>query len=564
MIESQVFHIQAQANSALSVMQELRCSQQLCDIVLCVGGAKFSAHRIVLAGCSPYLRAMFTNGMLESEREFVELHGIDPGTMGLLLDFMYTCRIEVSVDNVQAVLQGASMLGLHSLRNLCAHFLQNQLTASNCLGIHYFADIYSCHELESVARQFIYQNFLDVIRMEEFFELPEERLLCLLKSDKLQVMSENQVFEAACSWLQYDPGKRMDRACNILQNIRLALLESSYLENVVLKSEYFRTCPKCQLLIAKAIRTKQDSLELDGVQPRSQPPCIYVMGGRNSTDSQLRSTERYDFLLDQWIHMPPMEIARTAVGAASLEGLLYVVGGECALADTQDDTLYLTSLEMYHPARKCWERKPSMKLARSFTAVAAVAGQLFAIGGEDRSGSYNIVECYNPNTETWSFVNCMKRRRAGAGVTVCDGKVYVAGGYDKGPQMDRASMEVYDPDTGDWTFAPEMEKACSGLSMVTLDHFIYAFGGRYRHIDQYFDHVERYNTITRQWTTIAPMTTPRAWFGIAVFYNRIYVCGGFDGNTRLRHCEMYNPESNSWRVISEMKIGRAGCGATVV
>ena len=74
----------------------------------------------------------------------------------------------------------------------------------------------------------------------------------------------------------------------------------------------------------------------------------------------------------------------------------------------------------------------------------------------------------------------------------------------------------------------------------------------------------RYNTITRQWTTIAPMNTPRAWFGIAVFYNRIYVCGGFDGNTRLRHCEMYNPETNSWTVISEMKIGRAGCGATVV
>lgn len=46
MIESRVFHIQTQANSAFSVMQELRVSQQLCDIVLCVGGAKFSAHRV--------------------------------------------------------------------------------------------------------------------------------------------------------------------------------------------------------------------------------------------------------------------------------------------------------------------------------------------------------------------------------------------------------------------------------------------------------------------------------------------------------------------------------------
>ena len=60
---------------------------------------------MVLAGSSPYLRAMFTNGMLESEQEFVEIHGIEASTMSLLLDFMYTCSIEVTVDNVQAVLQ---------------------------------------------------------------------------------------------------------------------------------------------------------------------------------------------------------------------------------------------------------------------------------------------------------------------------------------------------------------------------------------------------------------------------------------------------------------------------
>ena len=81
---------------------------------------------------------------------------------------------------------------------------------------------------------------------------------------------------------------------------------------------------------------------------------------------------------------------------------------------------------------------------------------------------------------------------------------------------------------------------------------------RYSHL------ITRYNTITRQWTTITPMISPRAWFGIAIFDSRIYVCGGFDGSTRLRHCEMYNPESDIWTMISGMKIGRAGCGATVV
>ena len=48
-------------------------------------------------------------------------------------------------------------------------------------------------------------------------------------------------------------------------------------------------------------------------------------------------------------------------------------------------------------------------------------------GGEDRTGSYNIVEQYSPKTNAWAFVASMKRKRAGAGVAVCDGKIYVAG-----------------------------------------------------------------------------------------------------------------------------------------
>ena len=54
MIESRVFQIQSQATGAFTVMQELRLSQQLCDIVLCVGGAKFSVHRVCIQCCLFY------------------------------------------------------------------------------------------------------------------------------------------------------------------------------------------------------------------------------------------------------------------------------------------------------------------------------------------------------------------------------------------------------------------------------------------------------------------------------------------------------------------------------
>lgn len=134
MIESRTFTVPSQAQNAFIVMHELRERHMLCDVTITVDGQDFEAHKIVLSGCSPYLRAMFTNGMLETEKERVEIQGLDPCSMGQLIDFMYTSMIEITVDNVQGILQGASMLGLHQLRKMSATFLQSQLTASNCLG----------------------------------------------------------------------------------------------------------------------------------------------------------------------------------------------------------------------------------------------------------------------------------------------------------------------------------------------------------------------------------------------------------------------------------------------
>jgi len=77
-----------------------------------------------------------------------------------------------------------------------------------------------------------------------------------------------------------------------------------------------------------------------------------------------------------------MNIARTAIGSATLDGLLYTVGGECAILDTQENTLYLRCMECYDPVQRQWLPKPEMKIARSFVAVAAVSGYLYAIGTE--------------------------------------------------------------------------------------------------------------------------------------------------------------------------------------
>ena len=61
-MERQIF-TDSHAKSILTTMNNLRKSNTLCDVLLKVDGQDFPAHRIVLAACSDYFCAMFTNGV---------------------------------------------------------------------------------------------------------------------------------------------------------------------------------------------------------------------------------------------------------------------------------------------------------------------------------------------------------------------------------------------------------------------------------------------------------------------------------------------------------------------
>lgn len=52
-------------------MNNLRKVNKLCDVVLQVDGEEFPAHRVVLAACSDYFCAMFTNEVSNKSKMFI-------------------------------------------------------------------------------------------------------------------------------------------------------------------------------------------------------------------------------------------------------------------------------------------------------------------------------------------------------------------------------------------------------------------------------------------------------------------------------------------------------------
>ncbi|CAH8291953.1 unnamed protein product [Heterobilharzia americana] len=59
--------------SSFEAMNRFRKNKELCDVVLLVDGREIYTHRVVLAACSAYFRAMFTGELAESRQTEVIL-----------------------------------------------------------------------------------------------------------------------------------------------------------------------------------------------------------------------------------------------------------------------------------------------------------------------------------------------------------------------------------------------------------------------------------------------------------------------------------------------------------
>ena len=98
------------ARSTLTELNLIRKHHELCDVVITVGARKIFAHKVILAACSPYFRAMFTGAMSESSQTEVTIRDVDETAMDILIDFCYTSNIVVEENNVQTLLPAACLL----------------------------------------------------------------------------------------------------------------------------------------------------------------------------------------------------------------------------------------------------------------------------------------------------------------------------------------------------------------------------------------------------------------------------------------------------------------------
>lgn len=175
---------------------------------------------------------MFTGSLRESQQEEITLGEVLGEPLQALVQYCYTGTIEIREDNVETLLSTACLLQLNVVVAACCNFLAKQLHPSNCLGFALFAEQQSCNTLLKLSSSFTCHHFMQVCKNQEFYQLSADQLANLLKSDDLNVPSEQDVFNALISWIQHDAANREKAIPDLLALIRLPLLEPTVIRNI--------------------------------------------------------------------------------------------------------------------------------------------------------------------------------------------------------------------------------------------------------------------------------------------------------------------------------------------
>ena len=119
---------------------------------------------------------------------------------------------------------------------------------------------------------------------------------------------------------------------------------------------------------------------------------------------------------------------------------------------------------------------------------------------------------------------------------------------------------------GTWTVKAPMAAGKHGeVAAVAYQDKLYAVGGA---VDgNSVPHNEVYDPATNSWKILAPMPTARDHVGVAVVNGKIYTFGGFTKSVHMNagtDVFEYDPAANTWRSRAPMKIALGSVGAAVI
>lgn len=271
---------------------------------------------------------------------------------------------------------------------------------------------------------------------------------------------------------------------------------------------------------------------------------IYAIGGQklvasadpdNPTKVNLAKVEAFNPSSNTWTTKAPLPSARAwPSGAAVINGKIYVTGGLNS-AGGSTKTLFV-----YNPATNTWSTKAALPVTSARGAAVALDGKLWVV---TPAGSSTRLHRYDPATNTWTARASGPEGHEYPVAGVLDGKIYVVGTMWSYPGPSFV-MSVYDPATNTWVekqHSPDVEPLGAGGQVIGKK--LYLAGGSFAFDALEHSVVQSYDPAIDSWAYPTPqsMPTPRTFLTVAVANGKLYALGGSNDSGALATNEVYTP-----------------------
>ncbi|XP_060083780.1 BTB/POZ domain-containing protein 6-like [Ylistrum balloti] len=222
--------------SLVQCLEYLFTSGLACDVTFIVGECRtrISAHRTILVCRSPVFYAML-EGSLAEKGEII-IPDISKKSFSLLLGYLYTDEIQLTVTTVMSVLSAARKYCVDQLVKICEEFLKSNISVENACLLLEQSYMFMEEKLETDCLRFIHDSREKVLQTSGFLELSDACVKSITESDNLAV-NESTVYEALIRWseaescrqgLQLNDNNRRDVLGDILYTVRFPLMDATY------------------------------------------------------------------------------------------------------------------------------------------------------------------------------------------------------------------------------------------------------------------------------------------------------------------------------------------------
>ena len=532
------------------------------DVTIQAGAESISANRMVLACYSKFFESMFLSQLKQRYQHSVEINEFDGKAVNSIIEYIYTCKIDINEDNVMALLRAADFLQVDDVKQMCFDYLESVLTIDNCLDV--IKAFLLCNNSSPLQQtyQFISENFDEIAQRDSFTDISKLDLASLLTNVDRNAVQETSLYTAIINWVKHDETRKTEFSSLFLK-LDFQRLSLDFVLNTIANEELVKNNIDC----LNAAFSYFTSTTKQANQQNKLSKILCLGGSHNNDVIEVYHCSRTS---QSFYSSLPLVVSRHR--ALKLDNCLYCIGGIEIRKNRGrflnailklNESPYLrkfSTKEVYRLNLKRaylpWEKIASMNENRCDFGAATWNGNLVVTGGLVDTGGGDLflfplysTELHEPCSNKWKTIASMNEGRRGHELVVANDKLFAIGGSVH-VFKDLSSVEQLDNVDGRWTFTKSMNVERCWLAAVTCNDFIYAIGGC--SLGKPCKTVEKFDPKKNEWSFVRNMNIERSKHAGCVLNGKIFVIGGRNAKDEdVKQIESYDPISDEWSIVGE-------------